>query len=40
LRWAFEGVSYFGIGFDAAVLTLIAVVLLGVGSYLFSRIEI
>jgi len=40
LRWAFEGVSYFGIGLDAAVLTLIAVVLLGVGSYLFSRIEI
>lgn len=40
LRWTFEGVSYFGMGLDTAVLALIAVALLGVGSYLFSRIEI
>ncbi len=40
LRWTFEGVSYFGIGVDALVLVLLTVVLLGIGSYLFSRIEI
>ena len=40
LRWAFEGVSYFGIGIDAVVLVLLTTVLLGIGSYLFSRIEI
>lgn len=40
LRWAFEGVSYFGIGIDALVLVLLTAVLLGIGSYLFSRIEI
>ncbi|MFA6495235.1 MAG: ABC transporter permease [Candidatus Paceibacterota bacterium] len=40
LRFTFEGVSYFGIGLDAFVLTVMTVGLLGLGSYLFSRIEI
>jgi ABC-2 type transport system permease protein len=40
LRGALAGVSHFGILTDFAVLSLITVVLLAVGSYLFSKIQI
>jgi len=40
LRWALIGVSHFGIGQDLAILTAVTAVLLAIGSYLFSRIEI
>jgi ABC-2 type transport system permease protein len=40
LRGALIGRTHFGLMTDAAVLGAVAVVLLGIGSYLFSRIEI
>jgi ABC-2 type transport system permease protein len=40
LRGTLIGLSHFGLLTDLAVLSLVAVVLLSVGSYLFSRIEI
>ena len=40
LRAAFLGISHFGLTADFIVLCIITVVLLGVGSYLFSRIQI
>lgn len=40
LRFALTGASHFGIGTDFAVLTIITFLLLVVGSFLFSRIEV
>lgn len=40
LRFALTGASHFGIGIDFAVLTIITFLLLIVGSFLFSRIEV
>ncbi len=40
LRGALIGLTHFGLVMDVAVLGALAVVLLGTGSYLFSRIEI
>lgn len=40
LRAALVGASHFGLSFDLAVLGIITAVLLGVGSYLFSKIQI
>lgn len=40
LRGALIGVSYFGPAVNLAVLTAVAAVLLGVGGYLFSRIQL
>lgn len=40
LRWALIGISHFGVWQDFTVLTVVTVALLGVGSYLFSKIEV
>jgi ABC-2 type transport system permease protein len=40
LRGTLIGRSHFGLFHDLAILCAVAVVLLGIGSYLFSRIEI
>lgn len=40
LRSALVGIAHFGIGLDFAVLLIIASALLGVGGYLFSRIQL
>lgn len=40
LRGALIGGSHFGMGVDGLVLTAIAIALLGIGSHLFSRIQI
>jgi ABC-2 type transport system permease protein len=40
LRASLIGISHFGMGVDAIVLATIAAVLLGVGSHLFSKIQI
>ena len=40
MRGAFIGLSNFGLGFDFLVLGLITVVILAIGSYLFSKIQI
>jgi ABC-2 type transport system permease protein len=40
MRGALEGVSHFGLSTDLAVLTLMTVVLLAGGSYLFSKIQL
>ncbi len=40
LRGTLIGLSHFGLLTDLAVLTAVAVVLLGIGSYMFSKIEI
>jgi ABC-2 type transport system permease protein len=40
LRGALLGVSYFGVGTDFAVLCVLAAGFLGLGSWLFSRIQV
>ncbi|MBV8585743.1 MAG: ABC transporter permease, partial [Verrucomicrobia bacterium] len=40
LRASFGGVSHFGIATDLSVLTVIALVFLGIGAHLFSRIRL
>jgi len=40
LRGALIGVSSFGLSFDFIVLTIVALVLLSIGSYLFSKIQV
>ncbi len=40
IRAAFVGVAHFGVRVDLAALFLLSALLLGVGSYLFSRIEL
>jgi ABC-2 type transport system permease protein len=40
VRGALIGVTHFGVGFDALALALVAVLLLGVGAWRFSKIEI
>ncbi len=40
LRLSFSGVSHFGLFSDLAVLSVIAALLLGIGTYLFSKIQI
>ncbi|MDQ7815297.1 MAG: ABC transporter permease [Patescibacteria group bacterium] len=40
LRFALIGVTHFGLGQDLAILTAATAILLAVGSYLFSKIEI
>jgi ABC-2 type transport system permease protein len=40
LRYALTGTSHFGIGIDIAVLSIITFLLLVIGSFLFSRIEV
>jgi len=40
LRGILIGQSHFGLATDFSVLAVILVILLGIGSYLFSRIEI
>lgn len=40
LRSAFAGVAHFGLSTDLAILFALSVILLGVGSYLFSRIQL
>jgi ABC-2 type transport system permease protein len=40
LRYALTGVSYHGFTIDLLVLSVITVVILGIGSYLFSKIQI
>jgi ABC-2 type transport system permease protein len=40
VRGALIGVTHFGVGWDAAALALVAVLLLGVGAWRFSKIEI
>ena len=40
LRGALVGVSYFGLVTDFAVLSIITLLLLGIGTYLFSKIQI
>lgn len=39
IRGALTGTPYFSLGFDCMVLTLCATVLVGIGAYMFSRIE-
>lgn len=40
MRGALEGISHFGLATDFAVLSLMALVILAVGSYLFSKIQL
>ena len=40
LRDALSGISHFGMGMDFAVLAIITAILLAIGSYLFSKIQI
>ncbi len=40
MRGALIGVTHFGVGFDALALALVAVLLMGVGAWRFSKIEI
>ena len=40
LRTTLIGISSFGAALDAAVLCIVAAVFLGIGSYLFSKIQI
>jgi len=40
MRGALTGASHFGTGTDIAILSLMTLVLLGIGSYLFSKIQI
>jgi ABC-2 type transport system permease protein len=40
LRYALIGVSHFGVALDLVVLSIIAAALMGLGSYLFSRIQL
>jgi ABC-2 type transport system permease protein len=40
IRAAFVGVAHFGVRIDLALLVVLSALLLGVGSYLFSRIEL
>jgi len=40
LRSTLIGVAHFGVTFDLMVLSVIAALLLGAGSYLFSRIQL
>ncbi|MCL5124357.1 MAG: ABC transporter permease, partial [Deltaproteobacteria bacterium] len=40
LRGALTGASQFGFGMDSYILGILTVILLGVGSYLFSRIQL
>lgn len=39
IRYALTGASYFGIGIDLSVLIIVSALFLGIGSYLFSRIQ-
>jgi len=40
LRTTLLGISHFGLALDAAVLCVVTAVFLGVGSYLFSKIQL
>ncbi len=40
LRHTLLGISHFGLGLDLAVLTSVTIILVGLGGYLFSKIEI
>ena len=40
MRAALTGVGHFGMGMDIAVLLILCAVLLGVGGWLFSRIQL
>jgi ABC-2 type transport system permease protein len=40
LRGALTGISHFGLAFDVIVLSFITITFLGIGSYLFSKIQI
>jgi ABC-2 type transport system permease protein len=40
MRGALEGVSHFGLGTDFAVLSVMTLVILAIGSYLFSKIQL
>jgi len=40
LRTILIGVSHFGAALDAVVLAVLGVLLLGIGSYLFSKIQV
>jgi ABC-2 type transport system permease protein len=40
MRGALEGVSHFGLSTDLIVLSVMTAILLGIGSYLFSKIQL
>ena len=40
MRGALAGISHFGLGTDFAVLSIMTIVILGIGSYLFSKIQL
>lgn len=40
LRGALVGMSHFGVPLDLSILTVMTIILLGIGSYLFSKIQI
>lgn len=40
MRGALEGISHFGLSTDLTVLSVMTVILLGIGSYLFSKIQL
>jgi ABC-2 type transport system permease protein len=40
LRGAFTGISHFGIGFDFTILSVLTIIILVIGAYLFSKIEV
>lgn len=40
LRAALTGISHFGLGFDFMILSIITIIILFIGSYLFSKIQV
>lgn len=40
IRNALSGISYFNVGLDIVVLSMVALIFMGIGSYLFSKIEV
>lgn len=40
LRAALTGISHFGLGFDFLILSAITIIILSIGSYLFSKIQV
>lgn len=40
MRGALEGISHFGLATDFAVLSVLAMIMLGIGSFLFSKIQL
>ncbi len=40
LRGSLGGISHFGVGIDLMILSILSLILLGIGSYLFSKVQI